>query len=130
NRVADPERAQEEIAAALAARAKAGVDLRLLGLVPENAELGACRTIDVVRHLDAEVLHAGELDVRRVKRFTLLARTVPNLLHTLAPGSILVTPCDRSDIVLLVAMAALNGVPVAGLILTGERAELPSAVLE
>ena len=57
---------------------------------------------------DAEVVHEGELHQRRVKRFTLLARTVPNLIHTLLPGSLLMTPCDRSDVVLLTAMAAMN----------------------
>jgi phosphate acetyltransferase len=65
-----------------------------------------------------------------VKRFKLLARTVPNLVHTLQPGALLVTPCDRSDVVLLVAMAALNGIPIAGLILTGDASELPRHVLD
>jgi phosphate acetyltransferase len=49
-----------------------------------------------------------------------LARTVPNLLHALAPGAILLTPADRSDIILAVGMAALSQIPVAGLILTGD----------
>lgn len=106
-----------------------GPGLRLLGAVPENADLGACRTVDVMRHLGAEVLNEGELGARRVKRFSLLARTVPNLIHTLAPGSVLVTPCDRSDVVLAVAMAVMNAIPIAGLILTGERSELPTGVL-
>lgn len=106
-----------------------GSTLRLLGAIPDNPELGACRSVDVMRHLGAEVLNEGELATRRVKRFTLLARTVPNLIHTLVPGSVLVTPCDRSDVVLAVAMAVMNAIPIAGLILTGERSELPMSVL-
>jgi phosphate acetyltransferase len=118
-----------ELSQALA-RARGGAGVRLLGSIPENPELAACRTIDVARHLCAEIMHPGEIHSRRVKRFKLLARTVPNLVHTLQPGSLLVTPCDRSDVVLLVAMAALNGVPIAGLILTGDEGELPRSVLD
>src|SRR6476620_4659472 len=33
--------------------------LELIGLVPESPELTYCRTIDIQRHLDAEVLNAG-----------------------------------------------------------------------
>jgi phosphate acetyltransferase len=132
NRVVGPkEPARLELTQALGkAGGGAGRGLRLLGAVPDNPELGACRTVDVMRHLDAEVLNEGELATRRVKRFTLLARTVPNLIHTLAPGSVLVTPCDRSDVVLLVAMGVMNAIPIAGLILTGERSELPSGILK
>ena len=94
--------------------------LELIGVVPESPELTYCRTIDIQRHLNAEVLNAGEMDRRRVKSTHLLAGTVPNLLHTFAPGAILVTPADRSDIIVAVAMAALSHIPIAGLILTGD----------
>jgi phosphate acetyltransferase len=92
----------------------------LLAAIPRNDALLLPRAIDVQRHLQAEVLHAGEMASRRVKSMSLLARTVPNLLHTLRPGSMLVTPADRTDVILAVAMGALNRVPLAGLILTGD----------
>jgi phosphate acetyltransferase len=102
----------------------------LIGAVPENPELGACRAVDVARHLGAIVVHEGELQTRRVRRFSLLARTVPNLVHTLLlPGSAFVTPSDRADVVLAVAMAAMKKIPIAMLILTSE-AELSPQVLE
>jgi phosphate acetyltransferase len=107
-----------------------GRGLRLLGAIPDNPDLGAYRTLDLVQPLGAEIVHEGELRERRVKRFNLLARTVPNMIHTLVPGTVLVTPCDRSDVVLLVAMAALNSIPIAGLVLTGQASELPTAVLQ
>jgi phosphate acetyltransferase len=132
NRVkGDSRSARAELAQELERVGRAhGRGLRLLGAIPDNPELGAYRTVDVVRHLDAEVVHEGELSTRRVKRFTLLARTVPNLVYTIAPGALLVTPCDRSDVVLLVAMGAMSSIPIAGLILTGERSELPTDVLK
>ena len=94
--------------------------LELIGVVPESPELTYCRTVDIQRHLYAEVLNAGEMNSRRVKVTHLLARTVPNSLHTFVPGAILMTPADRSDIIVAVAMAALSHIPIAGLILTGD----------
>jgi phosphate acetyltransferase len=102
---------------------------QLIGAIPENPELGACRVQDVARQLNAKLVHPGECATRRVRRFTLLARTVPNLIRSLLPGALLVTPSDRSDVVLAVAMAALRNIPVAGLIITGEAA-LPPQVLD
>jgi phosphate acetyltransferase len=94
--------------------------VRLIGVVPENTDLTYCRTIDVQRHLKAEITSGGEITQRRVKTTYLLARTVPNCLFTLTPGALLVTPADRSDVILAVCMAALSNIPVAGLILTGD----------
>ncbi len=91
----------------------------LVGVIPGNVELTRCRTRDIATHLRADVLSAGNIDTLRVRSIHLLARTVPNMLHTFEPGAILVTPGDRSDVVIAVAMAALNHVPVAGLVLSG-----------
>ena len=104
-------------------------ELNVIGAVPENPELTAYRTIDIAKQLEAETLHEGEIGSRRVKKVNLLARTVPNLLGTLSPGSVLITPGDRSDVVLLVAMAAANKIAIAGLILTGGL-DLPAGLLE
>ena len=94
--------------------------LQLIGLIPHSDSLTYPRTIDIQRHLKAEVVNAGEMEQRRVKRKHLVSRTVPNNLHTLAPGAILLTAADRNDIIVAVAMAALSKVPIAGLILTGD----------
>jgi phosphate acetyltransferase len=64
-------------------------------------------------------LHEGEIQTRRAKKISLLARTVPNMLHTFQAGSILVTPIDRSDVMMAVALTALK-TPIAGLVLTGD----------
>jgi phosphate acetyltransferase len=95
-------------------------DCHLIGVIPHNESLTLFRAVDVQRHLNAAVIYPGEMESRRVKSMSLLARTVPNLLHTLTPGAMLVTPADRSDVILVVSMAALSGVPLSGLILTGE----------
>jgi phosphate acetyltransferase len=102
--------------------------LNVIGAVPENSELAAVRTIDIAKHLGAEIIHEGELATRRVKKVSLLARTIPNLLLALAPGAVLLTPGDRSDVVVAVALAAASGIPISGLILTGDI-DLPPGIL-
>lgn len=92
----------------------------LVGIVPEHPPLSECRTSDIARHLGAEIVSAGEIETRRVRNAHLLARTVPNMLHTFHPGSLLITPADRGDVLLAACMAAVKGVPMAGLILTGD----------
>ncbi len=104
-------------------------EYNLIGAIPENPDLLACRTIDIAEHLGAEVLHPGEIQQRRVRRIALLASTVPHLLDSLTAGSILVTPGDRIDVLLLVALAAANKIPISGLILTGGH-EIPQPILE
>lgn len=101
----------------------------VLGNIPDNPELQACRTIDIARHLGAKVLNEGEISLRRVRSISLLARTVKSLVSTMRAGSILITPGDRTDVVLLVALAAANKIPISGLILTGAF-EIPDDIWE
>ncbi len=93
--------------------------LPLIAAIPSNVELTYCRTIDIARHLNAKVLYPGDIETRRVKSLALLARTVPNMLNAFRPGAMLVTPSDRTDVIVAVAMTTMNHVPIAGLILTG-----------
>lgn len=102
---------------------------RIIAAVPENPDMLACRTVDICRYLDAKVIHEGELFTRRAKKISLIARTVPNTMHTFIPGAILITPSDRTDVILGVAMAALNKIPMAGLILTGDM-ELEKSLMD
>lgn len=95
-------------------------DFHLLGAVPWEPAMVSPRTCDVARHLGARVLVEGELATRRVVDVSLVARTVANMTHRLRPDALLVTPSDRDDVILAVCMAALNGVPLAGLVLTGD----------
>ena len=104
-------------------------DCRVIGVIPHNESLTFFRAIDVQRHLNAAVIYPGEMESRRVKSISMLARTIPNLLHTLTPGAMLVTPGDRSDVILAVSMAVLSQVPLSGLILTGET-EVDSRTIE
>lgn len=104
-------------------------EFNVIGVVPENPELMACRTVDIARHLKADIIHEGEMMQRRVRKISLLARTVPNLVGALSAGSLLLTPGDRVDVFMLVALAATSKIPISGLILTGAL-QIPPAILE
>ncbi|MEC5207198.1 phosphate acetyltransferase [Vogesella perlucida] len=89
-----------------------------LGGIPLEPDLMAPRTLDVANYLKAKLLHAGQLTRRRVRSISVMARSVPHIVHLLKPGALVITPGDREDIILATAMATLNGVPLAGLLLT------------
>jgi len=91
----------------------------LLAEIPWQPDLLAPRVSDLVRELNVQVLHEGQMSSRRVQKVSVCARTIPNMTETLKPGTLMVTPGDREDIIVTTAVAALNGVPLAGLMLTG-----------
>ncbi len=90
-----------------------------LGYVPWRSELAAVRTKDVAEELGAEVMFAGEIATRRVTSCVLCARTAANMSHLLKPGTLVIVSGDRDDVILATCMAAQNGVPLAGLLITG-----------
>lgn len=91
----------------------------LLGKIPWDPQLLAPRVSDVARELGIKVLHEGQMNHRRIQKVAVCARTIRNMTDILKPGTLLVTPGDRDDIIVTTAVAALNGVPLAGLVLTG-----------
>jgi phosphate acetyltransferase len=92
---------------------------QLLGTIRWNPELIAPRTLDVANHLQATIINEGAITQRRVKAISMCARTVAHMTHTLKAGTLLMVPGDRDDIMLAASLAAIRGVPLAGIILTG-----------
>ena len=91
----------------------------LLGIIPWDKELVSPRVSDISRQIGASSVAEGGCDSRRVKNIAVCARTLPNMLERLTPGTLVVTPGDRDDIILACALAENNGTPLAGLLLTG-----------
>ncbi|WP_370315522.1 phosphate acetyltransferase [Thalassolituus sp.] len=92
----------------------------VLGVIPWQSDLLSPRTLDIARALNAQVINEGNIAERRVSRITLCARTLTHIIDLLRPGTLLVTPGDRNDIIVAAAMAAVNGTPLAGLLLTSD----------
>ncbi|MFN7986974.1 MAG: phosphate acetyltransferase [Thermoanaerobaculia bacterium] len=93
--------------------------LRPIAIVPCNSDLMAPRVKDIGDALHAQVLFPGEARTRRVKDVALCAMTVPNAMKAMKPGTLVVTPGDRMDILLAAAMTVQSGTPLAGVVLTG-----------
>ena len=100
-------------------------EIPLLAKIPWLPSLSAQRMSDVADALNARVINLGDSVHRRVLRTTVCARTIPNMVDQLKPGTLIVTPGDREDIIVACCMASLTGVPLAGLILTGDLAPDP-----
>lgn len=92
---------------------------RLIGVVPFSNTLSVPRTWDIAQELDATWLSQGDAKNRRVLATKLVARTVANIEDSFTRGNLLVTAGDRDDLILATALSTMNGVPLAGLILTG-----------
>jgi len=92
---------------------------KLIGSIPWRYDLLAPRTIDIAKQLDAIYINKGDITNRRVSFISVCARTIPNMVDQLLPGTLVVTPGDREDIIIATCMAACNGVPLAGIVLTG-----------
>ena len=109
-------------------RALQAVKLRPLAVVPCSVDLAAPRVLDVAQALKARVVFAGEIRTRRVSDVGLCAANVPNALRAMRPGSLIITPGDRSDIMMAAALSVQSGTPLAGLLLTGGHDPDPRVV--
>ena len=93
--------------------------LPVLGCIPWSFDLIATRAIDMAKHLNARIVNEGDIQTRRVKSVTFCARSIPHMLEHFRPGSLLVTSADRPDVLVAACLAAMNGVEIGALLLTG-----------
>ena len=93
-------------------------NFHLLGTVPWEHDLIAPRVIDICHYLNADIINAGDMAHRRIRSVAFCARTVGNLVSYLVPSRLIVTPGDRTDIIIATCLSALNGTKVGALILT------------
>ncbi len=90
-------------------------------VIPENRALG-CPTIDdVKRWLGAEVLYGKPSMVNLVDNYLVAAMQISNFLTYIREGSLIITPGDRSDIIIASLASRISSAypNIAGIILTG-----------
>ena len=90
----------------------------LLADVPFEPRLSAPRLSDVVEALNLGIEQAGNLPHARVQNLVTAGRGVEGVIDRLLPGSLVVAAGERSDIVLATALAYMQGIQIAGLLLT------------
>lgn len=98
---------------------KKSITLPVLGTIPWNIDLSANRAIDVVNHLNAKILNEGDIKTRRIKHISFCARSIPNMVSHFCADALLVASADRSDVIVAICLAAMNGVKLGALLLTG-----------
>ncbi|MCT8721032.1 phosphate acetyltransferase [Glaesserella parasuis] len=97
---------------------KAG-PIKLLACISWKSDLIATRAIDLVKHLGAAIINEGEVHKRRIRSVTFCARSLPHMVDHFKAGSLLVASADRPDVIVAASLAAMNGVEIGALLLTG-----------
>ena len=110
-----PSSAMTPAAALRTALARHG--LRLIAGVPHRPELTWLRVSNLVRELNPEILHEGDLS-RRIKDVAVFAQGIPGGIRVLDDGRLIVVPGDRHEVVMAACLAAQNGTRLAALLLS------------
>lgn len=90
-------------------------------VVPENSDLSSPSVDDVNRWMDASVLYGESNLSGLVNNYVVAAMQIANFLDYIKQGSLIITPGDRSDIILssLASRSSSNYPDISGVILTG-----------
>ncbi|MEA3275484.1 MAG: phosphate acetyltransferase [Pseudomonadota bacterium] len=97
-------------------------DTELVYALPEQTTLGMPTVGEIRKALDADCLCGdGDAMLQVVSNYKVAAMEVPDFLNYIEDGCLIITPGDRSDIILasLLADASASFPRVAGLLLTG-----------
>ena len=93
----------------------------LIYTIPDEKSLGNPTVGEIATILDAEVLYGKEKLNTHVYSFTIAAMQLRNFLERIEHGTLIITPGDRSDVVVacLSSVSSMSMPNIAGIILTG-----------
>ncbi|MCL2340791.1 MAG: phosphate acetyltransferase [Proteobacteria bacterium] len=99
-----------------------------LYVIPENRALGNPTIDDVKRWLGAEVLYGRPSMLNLVSNYLVAAMQISNFLEYLKEGSLIITPGDRSDIIIASLASRISSAypNIAGILITGGLELSPS----
>lgn len=94
---------------------------KLVYVIPNNENLGNPSMGEAARLLNAEILYGEENLTRHVRSFTIAAMQLRNFLDRIEYGTLVITPGDRSDVILacLAAGESMTMPNISGIMLTG-----------
>ena len=100
----------------------------LIYVMPDDPVLAKPTMTDIKNAMNAEVLYGQNRMDNIVQEYLVAAMQMSNFLSYLSQGQLVVTPCDRSDIILacLTSRQSSSYPDVAGLLLTGGVTLTPS----
>ncbi|MBD2312406.1 phosphate acetyltransferase [Desertifilum sp. FACHB-1129] len=97
--------------------------------LPEDSAIARPTIQEIVRAISANWVYGEDSQLNReVRCYKVAAMQLPNFLHHLEEGSLIITPGDRADIVLgcLTALLSESCPNIAGIVLTGGLELAPS----
>ena len=99
-----------------------------LYVIPENKALGNPTIDDVKRWLGAEVLYGKPSMLNLVSNYLVAAMQISNFLEYIKEGSLIITPGDRSDIIISSLASRISSAypNIAGILITGGIEVSPS----
>jgi phosphate acetyltransferase len=99
-----------------------------LYVIPENKALGNPTIDDVKRWLGAEVLYGKPSMLNLVSNYLVAAMQISNFLDYIKEGSLIITPGDRSDIIIASLASRISSAypNIAGILITGGLEVSPS----
>jgi phosphate acetyltransferase len=102
----------------------------VLAVIPANQILSSPTLREIVDHLEAEVLYGKDQLDKLAYRPLVIAMQLQNYLPHLTENALLITPGDRSDVILsaLQAHQSHHYPQIAGLVLSGDIEPAPSVV--
>ncbi|MDY6971726.1 MAG: phosphate acetyltransferase [Thermodesulfobacteriota bacterium] len=94
---------------------------QLVYTIPDEKELGNPTVREIAAYMNAEVLYGKEQLNRHVYSFTVAAMQLRNLLGRIEHGTLIITPGDRSDVIVacLSAVSSMSMPTISGIMLTG-----------
>ena len=99
-----------------------------LYVIPENKALGNPTIDDVKRWLGAEVLYGKPSMLNLVNNYLVAAMQISNFLDYIKEGSLIITPGDRSDIIISSLASRISSAypNISGILITGGIEVSPS----
>lgn len=90
-------------------------------IIPNDQNLGNPSVGEIARLLNAEILYGENSLTRHVRHFTIAAMQLRHLLERIEYGDLVITPGDRSDVILacLAAIESMTMPNISGIMLTG-----------
>ncbi|MCH9622027.1 MAG: Phosphate acetyltransferase [Chlamydiia bacterium] len=95
--------------------------IKVIGCIPWKRSLMATDIDHIASHVNAKILNNKDYKNNKIEHFVLAAATLDHASKFMNPNVLVITSGDRSDIILGACMRYLNGVNLAGLLLTSNQ---------
>ncbi len=112
-----------EYIAGFARRGLERIGINLLGVVPAEPMLARATLGQVCDHIDGTWLHGQAQSLRRVERVIIGAMNSIHVMEHFRPGTLVITPGDREDVILAALSASSltdSSAQMVGLVLSGD----------